>query len=37
MQNFINVGGQQIELTQAQMEKLVADLGIKIQTKTLAE
>lgn len=37
MQNFINVGGQQIELTQEQMEKLVADMGIKIQTKTLAE
>ena len=37
MQNFINVDGQRIALTQEQMEKLVADLGIQIQRKTLAE
>lgn len=37
MQNFISVDGQQIQLTAEQMEKIVADLGIKIQRKTLAE
>ena len=37
MQNFISVDGQQIKLTAEQMEKIVADLGIKIQRKTLAE
>lgn len=37
MQNFISVDGQQIKLTAEQVEKIVADLGIKIQRKPLAE
>ena len=37
MKNFISIEGQQIQLTAEQMEKIVADLGIQIQRKTLAE
>lgn len=37
MQNFINIAGQQIELTEEQIQKLSEALGIQIQRKNLAE
>ncbi len=37
MKNFISIAGQQIELAQEQIQKLVEALGIQIQKKTLAE
>ena len=37
MKDYINISGQQIELTQEQIQKLVDALGIQIQKKTLAE
>ena len=37
MKDYINIAGQQIELTQEQIQKLSEALGIQIQRKTLAE